>query len=1147
MGVDKSRVVLISADRGATGSGYLIGGGLVLTAAHAVPADLGADVTLRTVDSDERAPCVVVWSDPGMDLALLEQQTWDISKWVRWGTLAGTEQKTCTIMGFPEFARRSDGRREIEQLTAHINPLSGSFSAGWVISGDFHEHSSSFNSLAGLSGAPVFVDDFLVGVVREYAHDSRRLLATRTDQLAESDSLRELLQQRISGPIIPETVELAGIVSAFPPRRGVVSAESILEAQAMTVPFQGRDEQLHRLESWCAGPGLSVCVCSAPPGAGKTRLALELVRTLAQRGWAAGILRRDVDSSLLRTLTRLQTPTLLVVDEADRGPTDWDAVLDQTTDRDAPTRILLLTRKSIHDKWWDHLQSRTHAAEARQALGAALTLELPPLDRDNRPLAFQTALESLGRLLNASPDFAEGSVPRPEEIASPILDERYDSFAAIQAAALHALLKDAPNANRLLTAVQEYERHHVRRMEREQSQAESNPETPAPARPQTQPDADEQGSLSTRGFGDRPAEADLLGRAAVVAAITDLLIPPESDEQPGDTPPDISGPTVVALEGPWGAGKTTMMRLVQKELGRRPIATPHRRWWQRWRWWPCNRKHLSVIAAFWVLHRSDSKKPQSKVQRWWSQKHCSESSPTPVIANFNPWAHQSNEQIWAGLTRAIVEAASPVLGGSGRARERYWLHRNRLRLERRRLLRALWRNLASPLLRVAVFALLPPLLAQLLKADQTYTVWHWTLTAPQLALLLPVALLAAGVVHTSFRILFGAARSFLPGDVLDGPVLSGALAPGMGATADSALRDPYYNARSGYLYLVQHDIRELLGSLRERGHGLIVFIDDLDRCTPGTTAQVFEAINLFLSGALHGTAAEGKTSGTTYGPTQCRFVIGLDPAVVAGHLDQAYKDLQPERSRPPTDDPSWGWTFLRKLIQLPVTLPPITDTGIDSALTGLLGAIADTASNGDVSPLVPGNAPDVAGKVEQYSSARASGGGTTEVDPSQIPQLQVRLGPVPEPGPDAERQEQVRALETNSVVRSLIRQRLTDQGDLSIREAKRLLTIWQFYLRVIGHKEGNAKSLSVDDARHLLIVAEIAARWPALQPCLRRPVDGRPGLHWLALGAKDDHAWTQALKRTGLDDEHHVAVAAALRALLQKHDGEQVAAVTPRL
>ncbi|WP_406334949.1 P-loop NTPase fold protein [Streptomyces sp. NBC_00203] len=1153
MGVDESRVAEITVGARLTGSGYLVANGLVLTAQHAVGFNSTTSdrLAVRFTDEDDWIACAVRWrSSERLDAALLEitDEWWlrgrrHVS--TRWGTLAGRNTVECTVTGFPQFAQRRTGLRDIERLTGLIEPMQGSATSGWVIRG-VPDNVASDAALNGITGAPVFVDDLMIGMLSSLGTDGR-LRATRTTQLARDNEFAELVLSRSGVPLVPESVELTRIARSPLPLRTFTSPVSLLAPEAWALPFSGREKELQRLRDWSEGSGVQVCLCTAPAGFGKSRLALQFAVELARREWAVGVLRPDASSHQLDRIAELQAPTLLIVDDGEEQTDQLLPVLEQAAARrtsETPFRLLVLAR--TEGPWWDSLVKRTNAAGAREALSKALAMPLPPqhISERGRADAFESAVRGFIPLLSQIPDLSDQNWQEiAERVSEPALDNpSFDAVGSLQAAALRALLAAAPNTDELLRSLDEFEAR-VR-----------NPPQALPESQSAQDPASSPGSLHTRGFGDRLAEADLIGRTAMVAAITDLLAPPEPDESA--TGADAHGPTVVALEGPWGSGKSTTMRFIEQELiRRRPQPGPEperwsRRWWRSWWWRLPMPPHLSVRSAVRILGSGEKETTRRG-------RHRAEAvRGLPVIAHFNPWAHQSNEQIWAGLTRSIIEAAHPVLGADDTARERYWLFRNRLRLERRHLRRKLWRNLASPLLRLAVFALLPPVIAQLVKADKASKVWGFTL--PQLALAIPAGLLAAGLLHTVFRFLFGRARSFLPGDVLDGPVLSGALAPGMGGTADPALRDPYFNARSGYLYLVQHDIRELLASLRGRGHELIVFIDDLDRCSPGTTAQVFEAINLFLSGALqdagpcqtadqtektkwtakvwrkvrektgHKTKTAEQAQQTPKAPdtrAQCRFVIGLDPAVVAGHLDQAFKDLQPEKSRPSNGDPSWGWTFLRKLIQLPVILPPITDTGIDEALSGLLGSV--------VQPTPQPAAPAGGGETEPAAQPTAEAPQTASLV----------FAPAPDPEPDI----RARALETNPAVRALIQQRLYDQPDLSIRETKRLLTIWQFYLRVVGHKERGADQLDVEHALQLVVLAEIAARWPALQSHLRRPVDGRPGLHWLALAGQEKEAWVEARRRTALQDERYNHACDALRALLRKHDGEQLAAMAERL
>jgi hypothetical protein len=104
---------------------------------------------------------------------------------------------------------------------------------------------------------------------------------------------------------------------------------------------------------------------------------------------------------------------------------------------------------------------------------------------------------------------------------------------------------------------------------------------------------------------------------------------------------------------------------------------------------------------------------------------------------------------------------------------------------------------------------------------------------------------------------------------------------------------------------------------------IILFIDDLDRCLPSVTVEVLQAINLFMSGQLQG----------------CRFVLGLDQAVVAAQINEMYGQGELAKEMTYGDDPTPGWSFLRKMIHLPVILPRLTDDTVEGYVRALLGDI----------------------------------------------------------------------------------------------------------------------------------------------------------------------------------------------------------------
>jgi hypothetical protein len=548
------------------------------------------------------------------------------------------------------------------------------------------------------------------------------------------------------------------------------------------------------------------------------------------------------------------------------------------------------------------------------------------------------------------------------------------------------------------------------------------------------------GPVATRGFNDRVAQEDLLDRGTLVEALRDVLRPDDDD-----------GPTVITVEGAWGSGKSTLLELVKNRLYNPPTTIGRRR-------------RFTVSQADWMLYRPPAGMPPPKLK------------PTkfkpmikPLMVSFNPWRHQSSEQVWAGLAKAVTEAAESAILPHQNNRDRYWFARNAGRVDRRHLQRQLWKRIFSPLLSFAGLGFGLSLLGGLTKLNVG---WAWWATA---------GLAVAGALHTGLRYLFGKASAFLPGELFAGPVASNAFS---GTTTDPLIRDPYYNARSGYLYLVQHDIRELLKDLEAHRYRVILLIDDLDRCTPRTTAQVFEAINVFLSDDFPAT----------------RFLLGLDTTVVAAHVDNAYKELADAKIVTHPDDPSPGWTFLRKLVQLPVRLPRTTEDNVDQILLAQLGPVhrddPEPASTPSDRPLFePG-----------------------ELDALVAPE-------------DVERV--VVVIEQHAEVREHLRRRLRAQPEQSVREEKRLLNVWQFYLRVLI-------SMNVEQACHLVAVAEIAVRWPAYLHRLRG------GWQDLADAVDDDVQWGATIAKLGFTYDDRKA-AANLRKLLRDCDAQAVAGLANRL
>jgi hypothetical protein len=118
---------------------------------------------------------------------------------------------------------------------------------------------------------------------------------------------------------------------------------------------------------------------------------------------------------------------------------------------------------------------------------------------------------------------------------------------------------------------------------------------------------------------------------------------------------------------------------------------------------------------------------------------------------------------------------------------------------------------------------------------------------------------------------------------------------------------PDYGANLGFIHHVVEDLRKVFEIIPQKYRPMVIFIDDLDRCSPNKVADVIEAVNLFLAGEF----------------PDCMFVMGIDDEMVAAALNKAHSDVI---SKLPSyaKSASIGWRFMDKFVQLPFLVPPPT-------------------------------------------------------------------------------------------------------------------------------------------------------------------------------------------------------------------------------
>jgi hypothetical protein len=369
------------------------------------------------------------------------------------------------------------------------------------------------------------------------------------------------------------------------------------------------------------------------------------------------------------------------------------------------------------------------------------------------------------------------------------------------------------------------------------------------------------GQIGKKLFNDIASVDDKLGYESYADAISKFLIDPA-------TLPPLS----ISIQAPWGVGKSSLMHQIRERLDPRieRVITDDSR--------------LSVGGALAFLNRKRKiQRPKGKPGRLWT-------------VWFNAWKYDSSEQVWAGLVDAIVSEISNRLSPVDRELFLFKLQLSRIDdgVVRRKIYERIFARWFGSIWKWAVGGL-----ATMFAWLGVHEVVANALVHPQWLSVVGVVPLAGGGIALSFY----AMRNYrVAVETTKSEPASFSLA--------EYLQVPDYSHSVGAIHQIHHDLSRVLALVpthlgQDKAPPIVVFIDDLDRCSPTKVASVVEGVSMFLADDDY----------------RCMFVIGMDPQVIAAALEEEHSKI---RARLPTFEATvpLGWRFMDKVIQLPFTIPP---------------------------------------------------------------------------------------------------------------------------------------------------------------------------------------------------------------------------------
>lgn len=336
-------------------------------------------------------------------------------------------------------------------------------------------------------------------------------------------------------------------------------------------------------------------------------------------------------------------------------------------------------------------------------------------------------------------------------------------------------------------------------------------------------------------------------------------------------------PLNIGILAPWGRGKTSLMKRLKQNFD------------------DARKDELSK------QERETKKIPKLKtLWQWLKYNKLGVKHDIPYATVwFNPWNYQSSDMIWAGLADAVTtQVVSQIPGNIDQ--EIFWMQLRLARIDKDEFRKDLQTRAALYFLQ--------------------FFIWGIIVILATIYFIIQKAAAAFGILGLGsiLGIISSIASKIQP------------YSKTISEAFDKYTKSPKYTEKFGTFHEVQNDLDRVLDLCVDEKKPLIVFVDDLDRCSPSKVVEVIEAINVFINGKYN---------------NRCYFILGMDAEMVAAALDVAYEKMKGKVGIMETQQGSIGWYFLDKFIQLPFFIPVMSETKKKDYLKNLLKEKEKTISD----------------------------------------------------------------------------------------------------------------------------------------------------------------------------------------------------------